>query len=50
MLRNVNRCLAEGRRALTIKLAGMQGGIECAKLAPQLMALADGAVRADEVA
>ena len=46
----VNRCLTEGRQALAIKLAGIQGGIECAKLAPQLLALADGATRADEVA
>ncbi len=37
----VNRCLTEGRQALSIRLAGIQGGIECAKLAPLLSALAD---------
>ena len=45
----VNRALTEGRQALAIKLAGIQGGIECAKLAPQLLALADGEARADKV-
>jgi hypothetical protein len=30
----LNRALTEGRQALAIKLAGIQGGIECAKLAP----------------
>jgi RNA polymerase sigma factor (sigma-70 family) len=37
----VNRCLTEGRRALAVRLAGIEGGIECAKLAPLLSALAD---------
>jgi len=46
----VNRALTEGRRALTIKLAGIQGGIECAKLAPQLSALADGEASAADLA
>jgi RNA polymerase sigma factor (sigma-70 family) len=46
----VNRCLTEGRRALAIRLAGIQGGIECARLAPWLAALADGETGADEVA
>ena len=46
----VNRCLTEGRQALSIRLAGIQGGIECAKLLPLLLALADGDARADEVA
>ena len=36
------------REALAIRLAGIQGGIECAKLAPQLSALADGEVFAVE--
>jgi hypothetical protein len=46
----VNRCLTEGRQALAVRLAGIEGGIECAKLAPQLSALADGEASADEVA
>jgi RNA polymerase sigma factor (sigma-70 family) len=38
----VNRCLTEGRQALSGRLAGIEGGIECARLAPLLSALADG--------
>lgn len=44
----VNRCLTEGRQALAIKLAGIQGGIECAKLAPLLSALAEGRAGPDD--
>jgi RNA polymerase sigma factor (sigma-70 family) len=32
----VNRCLTEGRHAMKIRLAGIQGGIECTTLAPAL--------------
>jgi RNA polymerase sigma factor (sigma-70 family) len=46
----VNRCLTEGRQALAVRLAGIQGGVECGKLAPLLSALADGEARADDVA
>jgi Sigma-70, region 4/Putative zinc-finger len=46
----VNRALTEGRQTLAIKLAGIQGGIECAKLAPRLLALLDGEASADDVA
>src|ERR671919_322709 len=46
----VNRCLTEGRQALSVRLAGIQGGIECAKLAPLLYALADGQAEDNEVA
>jgi RNA polymerase sigma factor (sigma-70 family) len=46
----VNRCLTEGRRALSVRLAGIQGGIECAKLAPLLSALADGEASAEQLA
>jgi RNA polymerase sigma factor (sigma-70 family) len=46
----VNRALTEGRRALTIRLAGIEGGIECARLAPRLSALADGEASAEDVA
>jgi hypothetical protein len=44
-----HRCLTEGRRALAIRLAGIEGGIECARLAPLLAVLADGEAGADEV-
>jgi len=46
----VNRCLTEGRQALAVRVAGIRGGIECAKLAPHLSALADGEAGADELA
>jgi RNA polymerase sigma factor (sigma-70 family) len=46
----VNRCLTEGRQALSVRLAGIQGGIECAKLAPLLSALADGEASAEQLA
>jgi RNA polymerase sigma factor (sigma-70 family) len=46
----VNRCLTEGRQALAVRLAGIQGGIECAKLAPRLSALADGEATAEDLA
>jgi hypothetical protein len=46
----VNRALTEGRQALAIKLAGIEGGIECAKLAPQVSALADGEASAEDAA
>jgi RNA polymerase sigma factor (sigma-70 family) len=46
----VNRCLTEGRQALTVRLAGIEGGIECTRLAPLLSALADGEADADALA
>jgi RNA polymerase sigma factor (sigma-70 family) len=46
----VNRCLTEGRRALAIRLAGIEGGIECARLAPSLEALAGGQAGGEELA
>jgi hypothetical protein len=49
-LTKVNRALTEGRQALAVKLAEIHGGIECAKLAPQLSALADGEASAKELA
>jgi RNA polymerase sigma factor (sigma-70 family) len=45
----VNRCLTEGRRSLAVRLAGIEGGIECAKLAPLLSALADDDASADQL-
>jgi hypothetical protein len=49
-LTRVNRCLTEGRQALTIHLAGIQGGIECSRMAPLLSALADGEATAEQLA
>ena len=46
----VNRCLTEGRQALSARLAGIEGGIECERLAPQLSALADGEADAQALA
>ena len=46
----VNRCLTEGRQALVVGMAGIRGGIECSKLAPQLSALADGEASAEDLA
>jgi hypothetical protein len=45
----VNRCLTEGRRELAVRLAGIEGGIGCAKLAPLLSALAAGDASADQL-
>jgi RNA polymerase sigma factor (sigma-70 family) len=45
----VNRCLTEGRRALAVRLAGIEGGIECARLEPLLSALADGEASAEDL-
>jgi RNA polymerase sigma factor (sigma-70 family) len=38
----VNRCLTEGRQALAARLAGIESGVECERMAPLLSALADG--------
>jgi RNA polymerase sigma factor (sigma-70 family) len=46
----VNRCLTEGRQALVRRVAGIEGGVECERLAPLLSALADGEASAEEVA
>src|ERR671916_1709528 len=46
----VNRSLTEGRQALAVRLAGIEGGIECAKLAPLLSALADGEATPEQLA
>ena len=42
----VNRCLTEGRRAFTERVAGIESGAECERLAPLLSALADGEANA----
>ena len=46
----VNRCLTEGRRALSVRLAGIEGGVECAAFAPLLSALVDGEASAEQLA
>ena len=46
----VNRCLTEGRLVLAGRLAGIEEGAECERLAPLLSALADGEADADALA
>jgi RNA polymerase sigma factor (sigma-70 family) len=46
----VNRLLTEGRQAFLRRVAAIQGGGECERLAPALSALADGEASAEEVA
>jgi putative zinc finger protein len=45
----VNRCLTEGRRAFLERVAGIEGGGECERLAPMVSLLADGELDADEM-
>jgi RNA polymerase sigma factor (sigma-70 family) len=45
----VNRCLTEGRRAFVERVAGIEQGAECERLAPLLSQLADGEAGADEL-
>ena len=45
----VNRCLSEGRRRFHDRLAGIEAGAECERLAPQLSALADGEATAADM-
>ena len=46
----VNRCLSEGRRRFQDRIAGIESGAECARLAPLLSRLADGEARAEDLA
>jgi hypothetical protein len=46
----VNRCLSEGCRRFADRLAGIESGAECDRLAPQLSALADGEADAEDMA
>lgn len=46
----VNRSLTEGRQALAVRLAGIEGGVECGRFVPLLSALADGEASADDLA
>jgi RNA polymerase sigma factor (sigma-70 family) len=46
----VNRCLAEGRKAFLDRVAGIEAGDECHRLAPLLSRLADGEASAEDMA
>src|SRR5919197_4400612 len=46
----VNRCLAEGRKAFLERVAGIEAGAECERLAPLLSKLADGEASAEDLA
>ena len=46
----VNRALSEGRKAFVARLAGIQSGAECERLAPLVSTLADGEAGAEELA
>jgi RNA polymerase sigma factor (sigma-70 family) len=45
----VNRCLTEGRRAFLARVAGIEAGAECKRLAPLISKLADGEASPDEI-
>jgi RNA polymerase sigma factor (sigma-70 family) len=46
----VNRCIAEGRRSFLERVAGIESGAECARLAPLLSRLVDGEATAEDMA
>jgi RNA polymerase sigma factor (sigma-70 family) len=46
----VNRCITEGRRAFLDRVAGIESGAECERLAPLLSRLADGEAGAEDMA
>src|SRR5687768_1958939 len=46
----VNRCLTEGRKAFLERVAGIEGGSECDRLAPLLSKLVDGEATAEDLA
>jgi RNA polymerase sigma factor (sigma-70 family) len=46
----VNRCLAEGRQSFLRRVAGIESGAECNRLAPLLSALADGEATGSDMA
>ncbi|MEA2484030.1 MAG: hypothetical protein QOC55_1977 [Thermoleophilaceae bacterium] len=45
----VNRCLTEGRRAFFRRVAGIEAGAECQRLAPVISKVADGEASAEEM-
>src|SRR4051794_28731564 len=48
-LAKVNRCLTEGRRAFMARVAGIESGAECRRLAPLISKAADGEASAEEM-
>ncbi len=46
----VNRCIAEGRRSFLDRVAGIESGAECSRLAPLLSRLVDGEASAEDMA
>ncbi len=46
----VDRCLKEGRSAFAARLAGIEAGDECGRVAPILSALVDGEATAEQIA
>jgi RNA polymerase sigma factor (sigma-70 family) len=46
----VNRCLAEGRKRFLARVAGIEAGAECDRLAPLVSSLADGELRGEDLA
>jgi RNA polymerase sigma factor (sigma-70 family) len=46
----VNRCIAEGRRSFLDRVAGIESGAECGRLAPLLSRLVDGEATAEDMA
>lgn len=45
----VNRCLTEGRKAFLKRVAGIESGAECERLAPLISKVADGEASAEEM-
>src|SRR6478735_6398213 len=45
----VNRCLAEGRKSLLARYAGIEAGEECRRWAPVLSAMVDGEANAEQL-
>jgi RNA polymerase sigma factor (sigma-70 family) len=46
----VNRCISEGRRSFMKRVAGIESGAECERMAPLLSRLADGEASAEDMA
>jgi RNA polymerase sigma factor (sigma-70 family) len=46
----VNRCISEGRRSFLERVAGIESGAECKRLAPLLSRLVDGEATAEDLA
>src|SRR3954470_11248595 len=45
----VNRCITEGRKAFLKRVAGIESGAECERLAPVISKVADGEASAEEM-